>query len=239
MRTVILAAGRGSRLGDRTADKPKLFLEVNGQTVYEYQRDVLDEYSDDITVVLGHGFEDKRNGGLTDAVSLGRDIEVDGLYLDQWRDVENAASLRRALHEIRADDRPDDHVLVVCGDVLFSEDALRQVVDQFNARYRHTGFNAVGHIEGYQDEMTAIRYDADGIITDYGAIEGHQEVGIFVLHKRHVDRAIEVLEGRDDDWFPIVFTETPSKQVAVPTEERHEINTPEHLAEVEAGVDWH
>lgn len=236
MRTVILAAGRGSRLGDRTATKPKLFLQVNGKTVYEYQRDVIDEYTDDVTVVLGHGFENA-NGQIDDAVDLGADVDSRGLYLENWQDVENAASLRRALHEFEAEDS-DEHVLVVCGDVLFSETTLETIVHRFQSRYRHEGYNAVGCIEGVQDEMTAVRYDEDGVITDYGAIEGHQEVGLFVLHNDNIPEALETLEENPNDWFPIVFTETPSKRVTVPADERHEINTPEHLAEVESGIAW-
>jgi|GEM_PF-1133245 len=236
MRTVILAAGRGSRLGDRTADKPKLFLQVNGQTVYEYQRDVLDTYTDDVTVVLGHGFEDA-NGQIDEVVDVDGDADASGVYLEEWPEVENAASLARALREFEADDR-DDHVLVVCGDVLFSEDALSTVVDRFLARYRHSGHNAVGCIEGVQDEMTAVRYDDEGVITDYGAIPGHQEVGLFVLHKDHLAAAREVLEENPHDWFPIAFTATPSKRVTVPEDERHEINTPDQLAAVESGMAW-
>lgn len=236
MRTVILAAGRGSRLGDRTANKPKLFLQVNGKTVYEYQRDVLDEYTDDVTVVLGHGFENA-NGQIDEAVDLGTGVDSRGLYLENWQDVENAASLERALREFEAEGS-DEHVLVVCGDVLFSEDVLGKIVQRFQARYRHEGYNAVGCIEGIQDEMTAVRYDDEGVITDYGAIEGHQEVGLFILHNDNVPAALESLEENPNDWFPIVFSETPSKRVTVPADERHEINTPEHLAEVESGIAW-
>ena len=236
MRTVILAAGRGSRLGDRTANKPKLFLQVNGKTVYEYQRDVLDEYTDDVTVVLGHGFENA-NGQIDEAVDLGTGVDSRGLYLENWQDVENAASLEHALREFEAEDS-DEHVLVVCGDVLFSEDVLGKMVQRFQARYRHEGYNAVGCIEGIQDEMTAVRYDDEGVITDYGAIEGHQEVGLFILHNDNVSAALEALEENPNDWFPIVFSETPSKRVTVPADERHEINTPEHLAEVESGIAW-
>ena len=234
MRTVILAAGRGSRLGPRTADKPKLFLQLDDKTLYEYQRSVLDEYTDDVTVVLGHGFEDA-NGQIDEAVDLGADVDSRGLYLENWQDVENAASLERALRAFEAEGC-DEHVLVVCGDVLFSADALGKIVRRFQARYRQEGYNAVGCIEGVQSEMTAVRYDDEGVVTDYGAIEGHQEVGLFVLHNDNVPEALETLQENSNDWFPIVFTETPSKRVTVPAEERHEINTPEHLAEVESGV---
>ena len=172
MRTVMLAAGRGSRLGHRTADRPKLFLQVNGKTVYEYQRDVLDAYTDDVTVVLGHGFEDA-NGQIDAAVDLEIGVDARGLYLENWQDVENAASLERALRALEAEGS-DEHVLVVCGDVLFSADVLGTIVQRFRARYRHEGYNAVGCIEGVQGEMTAVRYDDEGVITDYGAIEGHQ-----------------------------------------------------------------
>ena len=237
MQAVILAAGRGSRLGDVTKDKPKLFLEVNGHTVYEYQRDALAAYVDDVNVVLGHGFEDADDEEIRRTLELddGTDTDVESVVLEDWRDVENAASLRRGLDGAVGDDH-DEHVLVVCGDVLFSEEVLATVVERFEEEYSDEGYNAVGCIPGHQDDMTAVRYDDEGVITDYGAIEGHQEVGLFVLHKDHVAEAREILAQNTTDWFPVVFEETPSKRVHVPADERWEINTPEHLEQSESRV---
>lgn len=237
MQAVILAAGRGSRLGDVTEDKPKLFLQVNGHTVYEYQRDALSGHVDDVSVVLGHGFESADRDEIRQTLALddGSETGVEGVVLEDWREVENAASLERGLDHAVGED-PDEHVLVVCGDVLFSEDVLSTVVERFESEYSEEGYNAVGCIPGHQDDMTAVQYDDEGVITDYGAIEGHQEVGLFVLHRDHVEEAREMLSENTTDWFPVVFEQTPSKRVHVPADERWEINTPEHLEESESRV---
>ena len=41
MKAVILAAGRGSRLGKITEKKPKSLVEVNGKPILEYQLEAL------------------------------------------------------------------------------------------------------------------------------------------------------------------------------------------------------
>jgi hypothetical protein len=79
--------------------------------------------------------------------------------------------------------------------------------------------------------MTAVRWDENGFINEYGAIEGHQEIGLFVLNSDHVTEAKEILQNNPTDWFPVVFQEVPSKPIAVDSQQRHEINTPEHLRE--------
>lgn len=235
MHAVILAAGRGSRLGSATADKPKLFVTVGDRTIYEHQLSVLSRFCDEITVVLGHGFADASERQLREAVAVDGAVESDdapetrALYLSDWNDVENAASLNRALERLDAEGRTDEDVLLVCGDVLFSEETLGSILGRFEESYREKGYNAVGCIEGLQTEMTGIRYDDDGVVTEYGAIEGHQEVGLFVLNGENVETAAEVLDRNRTDWFPVIFTETPSKRVVVPRDERREINTPDHL----------
>jgi choline kinase len=57
-RAVILAAGRGSRLGTLSADLPKVFVELAGRTLLAHQRCSLDAVGvDDVWIVLGHGRE--------------------------------------------------------------------------------------------------------------------------------------------------------------------------------------
>lgn len=55
MRTVILAAGRGSRLGKFTEDKPKPLVEVGGKPIIEHMLDSLKEVGlKDIIMVVGY-----------------------------------------------------------------------------------------------------------------------------------------------------------------------------------------
>ena len=53
---MILAAGKGSRLGDLTAERPKVLLEVLGETLLRHQRNALGAAGvTDVHLVVGHG----------------------------------------------------------------------------------------------------------------------------------------------------------------------------------------
>ncbi len=54
MQAVILAAGRGSRMGALTETLPKPMLEVNGKTLLEHKFDALPESVDEIIIVTGY-----------------------------------------------------------------------------------------------------------------------------------------------------------------------------------------
>jgi len=54
MKAVILAAGRGSRMGSLTETLPKPMLEVSGKTLLEHKFDALPESVDEIIIVTGY-----------------------------------------------------------------------------------------------------------------------------------------------------------------------------------------
>ncbi len=61
MKTIILAAGTGQRLGQLTSDRPKALVEVAGQPLLAHMLDFLnDEQITDITVVGGYHFNTLR-----------------------------------------------------------------------------------------------------------------------------------------------------------------------------------
>lgn len=61
MQAIIMAAGKGSRLGNLTADKPKSFLEIKDKKLIEYSIDMLHKYGiQDITIVIGYRDTDFR-----------------------------------------------------------------------------------------------------------------------------------------------------------------------------------
>lgn len=208
MQAVILAAGCGSRMGDLTDDIPKAFFEINGRTFYERQHDVLEERVDGITVVLGYGYENV----------LGELSTADPLVFERWDEYENAESLRLALK------RHDDDVLVLNGDVIVSPSVIGRMTrlhSLWKGRY-----NIVACIPGIQTEHTAIRFDESGTVVKYGKIPGHRHAGVGIIDRHHRRDAIEILARNRDDWYPHVYTETPTKRMLIPPSEHLEINRP-------------
>lgn len=237
MDVVILAAGEGSRLGPHDRDVPKLFVEVNGQSIFEYQLDALaplvasDQINPTITVVLGYGFYDHADC----EAKIERHIDIDSRFeynitlLENWESVENATS---ALSGVQSFSRDND-ILLLCGDIITTSNQMERFVQGFETKYNDPPYSAVAAIEGWQDKMTSVRWDDSDVITDYGAIEGHQEAGMFILDGGHLDAACRIWENNSNEWFPTVFQQVSSKVVRIDSTEHIEINTQEHLAEAE------
>ena len=55
MKGIILAAGRGSRMGDMTDQKPKCLIELNGQSLIDHQLNAFkDAGIEDIALITGY-----------------------------------------------------------------------------------------------------------------------------------------------------------------------------------------
>lgn len=58
MQAIIMAAGKGSRLGSLTAGKPKSFVEIKGKKLIDYNLKLLEKYGvDEIIIVTGYQCE--------------------------------------------------------------------------------------------------------------------------------------------------------------------------------------
>lgn len=239
MEVAILSAGEGSRLG---FDKrlPKSFVEISGATILSRQLECLRPFIVEGTVnstvhlVLGYGFENDPDPESTvrSLADVPDEISLNCLVLPYWRQTENAASALAAVPSTR------DDLLLFCGDVVFTHSLLGRVIDEYQEKCTSQSYSAVAAIEGVQDERTAVRWNEDRVIHEYGAIKGHQEAGIFVLNSDHFDVAGQVwIEGAKSEWFPIVFEEIPTRAVLVSSDDHGEVNTQEQLKSVRQQFD--
>ena len=208
MHAVILAAGEGSRMGPRTEDVPKAFMDLGGRTLFERQRSVLAEYVDEVTVVLGYAAENVREDvGAANVI-----------VIPDWEEYDNAESLRRALGEI------EDDILVLNGDVVVTESVIEGLLRRFG-RFGRTR-NAVACIPGHQEASTAIRVNDHDLVTDYGMIRGHRHAGLGIVHRGHVDAARAFLVDHRQDWYPVIYPAFETEMVPIDAGNHVEINRP-------------
>lgn len=112
MKAIILAAGRGNRLGKYTDEIPKGLLKISGKTILDIQ---IENYHrvgiNDISIVKGYN---------------GEKINIDGVkyYWNRNFDCTNmVVSLMNAAPEF------DDDIIISYADILFEPDLLRQTIE--------------------------------------------------------------------------------------------------------------
>ncbi|MDR3570839.1 MAG: nucleotidyltransferase family protein [Candidatus Pacebacteria bacterium] len=121
MQAVILAAGRGSRMGDLTKGLPKPMLEVAGKTLLEHKFDNLPAEVDEVILIVGYlgSVIHDRFGGIYGDKTL--------LYVEQENAVGGTAD---ALWQ--AEDVLRDRFLVLNGDDLYSQEDIARCIAPSN-----------------------------------------------------------------------------------------------------------
>lgn len=160
MQAVILAAGRGTRMGDLTKDKPKPMIELNGKTLLEYKFEVLPSDVEEIILVIGYlgdvireGFGDTYKGrkltyvtqenpvgGTADAVWKAKDLLHGKFFVLNGDDLYSTADLEamRAFDWSVLIQRVPD--TAGAGKVVF--DPHRNVIDIIESAYHGGGEGA-------------------------------------------------------------------------------------------------
>jgi bifunctional UDP-N-acetylglucosamine pyrophosphorylase/glucosamine-1-phosphate N-acetyltransferase len=116
MQTVILAAGRGVRMGELTNDLPKPMLRINGQPILEYSLANLPEEISEIIFVIGY------KGDLI-RVHFGNEYKDKKIRYVWQKDLNGSAA---ALHQ--AKDFLEDKFLVLNGDDLYQRSDLEKLI---------------------------------------------------------------------------------------------------------------
>lgn len=180
MFAVILAAGKGTRMGDLSKETPKPMLKVLGKTLLEHKLEMLPESIDEVVIVVGH-LKDKIIEVIGDSYD-GKNIT----YVVQ----EEQKGTAHALFECKEILKNEQRFLVMMGDDIYSKDDMEEClkydcsilvreVDNVKGRAKVV-FDEEGHIrdilEKYpQDEMGFV---CTGLYTINSKIFEYEMVGI-------------------------------------------------------------
>lgn len=157
MQAVILAAGRGTRMGALTENLPKPMLQVAGKTLLEHKLDVLPNDVDEVIFIVGY---------LGSAIQSHFGGEYKGkrlLYVEQENPVGGTAdALWQAVSILR------DRFLVLNGDDLYGKEDLIQCCS------RTSGWTLL--VEKVEDLSKTAKVDVDdkGIVRDIIESGGHE-----------------------------------------------------------------
>ena len=119
MKTIILSAGQGSRLGHLVDDRPKCLIEFNGRSLLDRQLDTLEACGVHDAVVVT-GFHDELVNEAIARRSGGPEVRT--VFNPFYKVADNTGSLFMARDELSGD------CLVWNGDTLVSRPLMRRVV---------------------------------------------------------------------------------------------------------------
>lgn len=120
MKTIILAAGQGTRLRPLTDFCPKCMVEVNGKSIIERQLAVMHNCGiedRDITIVAGYC-----NEALKDKI---KNTEIKLIVNEDFENTNMVYSLMCARQVL---ENADD-ILISYGDIIYEESVLKKILD--------------------------------------------------------------------------------------------------------------
>ena len=158
MKVIILAAGRGSRLGERTKDRPKCMVEICGKTILERCISSLEEagiHRDDIAIVTGYRKDLIRVSG------------VHYFHNKNWEQTNMFLSMMEAKEWLKA-----EPCLVCYSDVIFSAHAIKSLAasDAPLAVTYYTGFWELWQMrmEDPLSDLETFKIDSQNMLLEIG-----------------------------------------------------------------------
>ncbi len=123
MQALMLAAGKGARLGKYTRNNTKCMLEVNGKTLLERTIDSLLEANiDKFIIVLGYKKENVIN--FIKEKGLDKKINITYVYNDIYDTTNNIYSLYLAKEYLKNDD-----TILLESDIIYDKSIIKKLVD--------------------------------------------------------------------------------------------------------------
>lgn len=192
---VVLAAGKGSRLGGLGEDTPKWLLEVGGRTIADRHLEGVAEAGDavaSIRVVAGHA------AGAIESWLISRPEDVAVVMNPEYAEINNWWSVLRALREL-----PEDGpVAVINSDLLVAPSVVSGFLRDFAAG-EHEAVLAVDLERRLTDESMKVSARPDDTLDRIGkvGIDGAvgEYIGILAARGDGLRRLREKLETFVDD----------------------------------------
>lgn len=154
MEAILLAAGKGSRLGKYTKDNTKCMLKVNGVTLLERTIESLVESNvKKLTIVLGYKGENVKK--YIDEMELNKKIEIKYMDNSEYENSNNIYSLYLTKNII------NDDVILLESDIIFEKDIIIELVNSTEKN--------MAVVDKYQDWMdgTVVKFDEYKNITSF------------------------------------------------------------------------
>jgi len=225
MQAVILAAGRGTRMGDLTRDVPKPLLEIAGKTLLEHQFDALPRAVDEIIVVVGYlGSQiERRFGGFYDGKKI--------FYVEQEEDIHGTAGALWSAKDVLR----DKFLVMMADDIHSARDVERSLTTREWALLvqKLPQMHDAGEVK--LDKMGRI---IDIVENAHGKKSGLASTNLFVLDTRIFETKLEP-KSLDSQEFGLPQTAlTASRKLgisfdAILTEKWIRISDPSDLKEAE------
>ena len=225
MRSIILAAGQGSRLGHLVDDRPKCLIDFEGRTLLDRQLDTLAANGVEEAVVVT-GFRDDQIEAAIAARSGGPDVRT--VFNPFFKVADNTGSLYMARAELAGD------CLVWNGDTLVSDTLMARVVanvqpgicvtiDRKDAyddddmkvveaggRLKQIGKRIAGGVNAESIGLLAFRDGGaerfrDAIDQAMRTAEGTNIWYLRVIHRLAQDSDVHVLDIQGEEWGEVDF----------------------------------
>lgn len=196
MKAIILAAGKGSRLGQYTEGKPKCLLALGEETILSREIRILQEcglQESDIYVVGGYGSH------------LLETVVPNLIYNPEYDTKDNSYSLGLALETVS-----DDDVLVLDADLCFDKELILEIMNDRNSNV------LLSRKETDLEESTGIVTKASGVVSAIGKQyqnTGYVYLSIFKIGRDTIpDLRQELLaEKSAKTWYTAAITEICGK----------------------------
>lgn len=190
---IILAAGRGQRLGDITKDLPKPLLEVKNKTLIGYAIDFIKDIGiEDITIVAGYHFEqmEKKIKEIDNRIKV---INNSDFHF------QNLVSFAQGLKQIN-----NENLLVCNADYIFKNTTAKAVENNLNGVAVYCSYD----LSGNDNDVMKVKVDEKGNLIemskqliDFEAIY----TGIWFFEKKYILELKKVTEEilKKEDKFKI------------------------------------